>query len=102
MMGMNLPSITPLKSVLRSALSTIIKDIPHEALYSCRCWPWFYPEITDTSLRVDNPHLEVKNAKKTIFSDDLRPVLVACLMPHSLVVTMSQQHSLSKCSYLDP
>jgi len=29
---------------------------------------WFYPEITDTSLRVNNPHLEVKNAKKTIYS----------------------------------
>ena len=29
---------------------------------------WLYPEITATSLRVDNPHLEVKNAKKTIYS----------------------------------
>jgi hypothetical protein len=29
---------------------------------------WFYPDSPDTSLRVDNPHLEVKNAKKTIYS----------------------------------
>jgi elongation factor P hydroxylase len=29
---------------------------------------WFYPEITDTLLRVDNPHLEVKNDQKTIYS----------------------------------
>ena len=28
---------------------------------------WFYPEITDTSLRVDHPYLEVKNEKKTIY-----------------------------------
>ena len=25
---------------------------------------WFYPEMTDTSLRVDHPYLEVKNEKK--------------------------------------
>ncbi|MFT6694926.1 MAG: hypothetical protein ACJAXU_000416, partial [Paracoccaceae bacterium] len=29
-------------------------------------------------------------------SDDLRPVPVVCLMFHSLVVTMSQKHSLIK------
>jgi hypothetical protein len=32
----------------------------------------------------------------------LRPLPDACLMSHSLVVTMSQKHSLIKYRYLDP
>jgi hypothetical protein len=38
----------------------------------------------------------------TIFSDGLLPVPFVGLMSHSLVVTMSQKHSLIKSRYLDP
>jgi hypothetical protein len=38
----------------------------------------------------------------TIFSPGLLRVPVVCLIFHSSVVTMSQQHSLIKYRYLDP
>ncbi len=38
----------------------------------------------------------------TIFSPGLLRVPVVCLIIHSLVVTMSQKHSLIKYGYLDP
>ncbi len=38
----------------------------------------------------------------TIFSPGLLRVPVVCLMSHSLVVTMSQKHSLIKSRYLEP
>ena len=54
-MERNLHVVLPDKTTTRELLDRYEED-------------WFYPDSPDTSLRVDNPHLEVKNAKKTIYS----------------------------------